>query len=300
MNSAPGVLVTGATSGLGLATATRLAHDPALSVIGTGRDAAATARALGGTSVEPLALDLGSQASVAQVAEELAVRGPLSAMVANAGVQLVRPAASADGWEQTFAVNHLGHVALIVRLLASGTLTRGSRIVLVASGTHDPALRTGMPHARLRSAAEMARPGPDDEAPTTAGRRRYTTSKLANVMTTYELARRLEPAGITVNAFDPGLMPGTGLARDAGPLSRAAFATVMRGLVVLPGVSTPARSGAELARLAVDPALGGRTGRYVSISRERRSSKESYDRERQAALWGETLQLLGLADPTTA
>ncbi len=300
MDAARTVLVTGATSGLGLETARQLARDPALTVVGTGRNAAATERALAGTAVEPLALDLGSQASVAAVADELAARGPLGVLVANAGIQLVQPAVSADGWELTFAVNHLGHLALIVRLLASGTLTRGSRILIVASGTHDPAIRTGMPHARLRSAADMARPAPDDEAPATAGRRRYTTSKLANVMTTYELARRLEPAGITVNAFDPGLMPGTGLARGAGVVARAAFATVMRALVVLPGVSSPRGSGAELARLAADPALDGRTGRYVSISRERRSSDASYDRGRQAALWRESLELLGLDDPTAS
>jgi NAD(P)-dependent dehydrogenase (short-subunit alcohol dehydrogenase family) len=292
------VVVTGATSGLGRRTAERLARDPSLHVVGTGRSADATVRILRGTAIEPLPLNLGSQEDVARFAAELCTgdRPPLAALIANAGIQVTSPTISADGFEATFAVNHLGHVALIARLLAAGALPRGSRIVLVASGTHDPDLRTGMPAPRIASARELATPAPDTESAVTAGRRRYTTSKLANVLTTYELARRLEPRGVTVTAFDPGLMPGTGLARDASPLERVAFATVMRAMVVLPGVSTPARAARELARMATDPGYAGVTGRYVSIDRERSSSRQSYDERLQHALWTESLELLGLDD----
>ena len=93
-----------------------------------------------------------------------------------------------------------------------------ARIVFVSSGTHDPSNRTGMPHPLHASAYQLAYPPTEveDDSAAKDGRRRYTTSKLANVLTTYALARHLEDRGVMVNAFDPGLMPATGLARDAG------------------------------------------------------------------------------------
>ncbi len=117
-------------------------------------------------------------------------------------------------------------------------------------------------------------------------------------MTAYELSRRLAPAGITVNAFDPGLMPGTGLARDAGGVQRALWNTVMRAMVVLPGVSTPRRSGATLAAMADGASYAGVTGRYITIDHERRSSAQSYDQAAQRELWEQSLALVGLPDPT--
>ena len=278
------ILITGGTSGLGLETSRILAADPQLHVVATGR----------------AELDLGSLDSIAAFARDFAAAGhpPLTALVANAGAQFTAPATTKDGFEATIGINHLGHVALIARLLASGQLRGPGRIVIVSSGTHDPQLRTGMPSPRLASAEQMARPAPDTEAPSKAGRRRYTTSKLCNVMTAYELSRRLAPSGITVNAFDPGLMPGTGLARDAGGVQRALWSTVMRAMVVLPGVSTPKRSGATLAAMADGPSYAGVTGRYVTIDHERRSSAQSYDETAQRQLWEQSLALAGLPDPT--
>jgi NAD(P)-dependent dehydrogenase (short-subunit alcohol dehydrogenase family) len=268
-------------------------------VIVSGRAAAAGAAA--GVGARSVRLDLASQRSIEAAVERLRAEGllPLGALVANAGTQITKPARTADGFEATFGVNHLGHVALVARLLACAGIARGGRIVLVTSGTHDPSLRTGMPKPRPVDARALSAPAPADED-ATESRRRYTTSKLANVMTAYELARRLAPAGIAVNAFDPGLMPGTGLARDASPAARLVWRTAMRALVLLPGVSSPARSSRTLAALAADSRFEGVTGRYWSIDRERRSSEASYDTAAQRALWRDSLAVLGIADPAPA
>src|SRR5262249_3303476 len=140
---------------------------------------------------------------------------PLHAVVCNAGLQVVSGIErTADGVETTFGVNHLGHFALVQGLL--DVLARPARIVVVSSGTHDPTKPRGMPPPRYPSAAALAHPA---ESADVDGRRRYTTSKLCNVLYAYELDRRLGD-DVTVNAFDPGLMPGSGLARDYSALGR--------------------------------------------------------------------------------
>lgn len=283
------ILITGGTSGLGRALAERIAGDPGVHLVVTGRSPGPGDVPAG---AEPMALDLGSLASVQAFAGAMheGDRPPLGAIVCNAGIQVTSAVRSADGHELTFAVNQLGHVALISRLL--DLMGPGGRIVLLGSGTHDPDLHTGMPAPRLEPVAQLRDPGADRTA--TDGRRRYSTSKLLNVMTAYDLARRLAPQGIDVNAYDPGLMPGTGLARDAGPVGRLLWRTVARAAVLLPGAATPSASAAHLDRLVRDPAWAGRTGRYVSLGRERRSSAQSYDVAAQRALVDDCLALAGL------
>jgi NAD(P)-dependent dehydrogenase (short-subunit alcohol dehydrogenase family) len=168
----------------------------------------------------------------------------------------------------------------------------------VASDTHDPSKPTGMPAPRYTSARTLAHPDADETGGRTAvGRRRYTTSKLCNVLTAYELARRLadeRPGGaITVNAFDPGLMPGTGLARDYRGVRAFAWKYVLPALTAVPGlnVHTPGRSAAALARLVLDPGLRRTTGRYFSGGRDVRSSRDSYDRDKARDLWDTSVEL---------
>jgi NAD(P)-dependent dehydrogenase (short-subunit alcohol dehydrogenase family) len=284
------VLLTGGTSGLGLQTVGRLAG-AGVPVLATGRDVAGAPEI---TGVQWTPLDLADRGSVASLARAVP---PLRALVANAGSQFADVRTTPGGWDATFAVNHLGHVDLICALLATGHLQRGSRIVLVASGTHDPAVRTGMPDPRLTSAEAAALDV--YERGTFAARRRYTTSKLANVMTAFVLARRLQGHGITVTAFDPGLMPGTGLARDGHPALRALWRTGAHALRVLPGVTSPAASARTLAALATGEAWEGRTGIYVSLDRERAASVQARDVAAQDRLWTESLALLGVdRDPT--
>jgi NAD(P)-dependent dehydrogenase (short-subunit alcohol dehydrogenase family) len=301
-------LITGGTGSLGYRTAELLAR-ARWTVIITGRAAlgttAAAQRIAAGTGAEVigLPLDLTSLDQVRRFAADLAGRGlpALDAIVCNAGIQIVSgDSRTRDGLETTFVVNHLAQFLLVRLLLPS--MSQAGRIVLVASGTHDPARHTGMPAPRYTQARALAYPEPagrDDAA--LVGRRRYTTSKLCNVLTAYELSRRLAAGelgspGVTVNAFDPGLMPGTGLARDYSGFQAFAWRYLLPALTGLPGlnVHTPRRSARALARLITDPELEGVSGQYFSGFHRTRSSTESYDRSMAAQLWAASAELAGL------
>ena len=298
------VLITGGTSGLGRRAAERLATDPAWHVVITGRDRTRGEAVAAQIGAEAEVLDLGSLDAVRRFADAFAQapRPALGAVVCNAGVQHVRggaPVLSADGHEATFAVNHLGHFLLVALLLDQ--LRAPARVVVVSSNTHDSTRRTGMPAPRYRTAAELASPGmawAAGDSPATSGRRRYSTSKLCNVLFAYEAQRRLGGRGVTFNAFDPGMMPGTGLARDYPAYQRLAWRFVMPVLTLaVPQVNTPRQSGDALARLVSDPALDGMGGRYWIGGREGRSSAESHDRAKASDLWETSLTLTGVEAP---
>ncbi|KHO25502.1 alanine-phosphoribitol ligase [Mycolicibacterium setense] len=285
-------IITGANTGLGFECARALlASDPGWHVVlavrdtERGADAAARLDCPGRTTVGEL--DLASLRSVRDFADRLPQLEvpPLTALVCNAGLQVVSgTATTADGYEITFGVNHLGHFALVQHLL--GALMAPARIVVVSSGTHDPDKFTGMPAPQYNSAEDLLRL-PAAGLTGEEGRRRYTTSKLCNMLFSYELDRRLGHGvgGITVNAFDPGLMPGSGLARDYGSVQRLAWRLLMPALRILPNVNSPRRSGANLAALVADPALEGVTGEYFEGTRRIRSSRDSYDAALAADLW---------------
>jgi NAD(P)-dependent dehydrogenase (short-subunit alcohol dehydrogenase family) len=240
-------------------------------------------------SVMPM--DLASLTSVRAFVENVRAAGlaPLHAIVCNAGVQVVSGTEwTEDGFEMTFGVNHLGHFALVHGLLDE--LAHPARIVVVSSGTHDPSKHTGMPDPRYTSAADLAQPRAEQDD----GRRRYTTSKLCNVLFTYELDRRLGHGGqgVAVNAFDPGLMPGSGLARDYPPLQRLAWRYLLPALRVLPGVRSTRTSGRYLAALTNDARFDGVSGEYFDGRRPIRSSADSYDRDKALDLWETSERLL--------
>jgi NAD(P)-dependent dehydrogenase (short-subunit alcohol dehydrogenase family) len=293
MGSRRTVLITGGTGSLGFAAAREvLAHD-GWDVVITGRADVAGAAARLGAGATGHHLDLGSLAAVRRFARDLP---PLDAVVCNAGLMAVSgPATTADGVEATFGVNHLAHFLLVREVLPS--MRAAGRVVFVSSATHDPAQRTGFPPPRFATARELAHPDDADgaaaESPMRAGRRRYAASKLCNVLTAYEFARRVPATTATFTAFDPGQMPGTGLARDHRGVMAFAWHRVMPALTLVPGINrhTPRWSGAALARLVVDPALAGVTGRYVNGRREVRSSAQSYDPARAADLWETSLAL---------
>jgi NAD(P)-dependent dehydrogenase (short-subunit alcohol dehydrogenase family) len=202
---------------------------------------------------------------------------------------------TADGFESAFGINHLGHFLLVNELLP--VLQSPARVVVVASGVHDPAQKSGVPAPAWNSPAALAHgelgPAAASDKTLASGQRRYSTSKLANVYFTYALASRL-PAGITANAFDPGLMPGTALMREAPALLRFIFKhipiTLLRRLFS-PNVHTAQESGDALARLVTDPELAMTTGRYFEGRRQIRSSDESYNNERAVELWNASVTL---------
>jgi light-dependent protochlorophyllide reductase len=292
-------LITGATSGLGLRAAAELARDPCWHVVISGRDRQRTQAVAAEIGAEPQVFDLGSLEDIRRFAEGFrdGQRPPLRALVCNAGLQHVGgPVFTEDGYETTFAINHLGHFLLVALFLER--LTPPARIVIVSSNTHDPQRRTGMPSPRYTSAAELARPGTGwaaGDSPVTAGRRRYTTSKLCNVLFTYELERRMGGRGITFNAFDPGMMPGTGLARDYRTYQRLAWRFLLPALTVFPNVNSAQRSGRALVRLISDPTLERISGRYWSGRREVRSSADSHDQAKATDLWQTSLELTELS-----
>jgi NAD(P)-dependent dehydrogenase (short-subunit alcohol dehydrogenase family) len=198
-----------------------------------------------------------------------------------------------DGFEMTFGVNHLGHFLLINLLLPQ--LSQRARIEFVSSGVHDPDLNTGMPHPHYQGAKALAFPvGEDSKADIgNIGRMRYSTSKLCNLLCTYELSRRLQQqrSPIMVNAFDPGLMIDTQLGRD---YSQAQMSALSKNLDITKSKSSKT-VGSDLARLILDPALENTTGKYFSGLEEIRSSTESYNLQEAAELWESSVELVKLS-----
>ncbi len=253
-----------------------------------------------------LRLDLGSLASVRSFAVEVRRRvgpgGRLAGIACNAGLQVVGPLRrSAEGHEITFATNHLGHFLLVRELL--DLLAPGAAVVSTASGTHDPAdrlaRRFGFRGAVFPGAEAVARGELDGSvSQKQQGMDRYATSKLCSVLFTYAMAARVPAAAARFLAFDPGLMPGTGLARDRSLTERLGWAYVMPLLGrFVAGVSSPARSGAALARLLSEPHAAQGTGLHLGFRLRRTpTSALSLRKGVQDDLYSTSLALCGGSD----
>jgi NAD(P)-dependent dehydrogenase (short-subunit alcohol dehydrogenase family) len=306
------VLITGPTGGLGKAATLAIANRPApqrpdLLLVGRAgealTDVAEAARATGAT-VREIGCDLARLADVRDAARQVkrllnagAVR-PLQGLVANAGVSVGDTHnASADGYELTFAVNHLAHAQLIGDLLDS--LVAPARIVLLGSNTyHQNIFRCilRVPPAAWRDPSELARPtSPDVPATPEEGWTAYSNSKLAILYYAHELQRRA-PAGINVAVFEPGFMPGTGLSRGHGP----GLQRVGRVIERIPGVSSPTRSGPMLASVVLDDCWAHlRDGAFVVKDGEREVKSFAKDLARESRLWEATTKLLNAGGRTT-
>jgi NAD(P)-dependent dehydrogenase (short-subunit alcohol dehydrogenase family) len=286
----PTFLMTGATRGFGRHAALRLLRDhPGLRLLVVARTDLPPALA-DHPHVSVVRGDLGSFAGVRAIAEQVGDR-PLAGLVANAGIQLTSTTgATPDGYEKTFAVNVLAN-HLLVRLL---TFDQPARVVFTSSDTHfgDFAHTYGLvPGPRWDAPERLATPGTGPEAATTtAGRRAYSTSKLGVVYLAHALARRI-PAD--VYTFNPGLVLGTGLVRDAGPVQRALFAGLAPVLARTPWAERAADAGAWLAALAAGP-RPAESGAYVDRDTVKPSSPESYDEAREEELWHAAARLTGL------
>jgi NAD(P)-dependent dehydrogenase (short-subunit alcohol dehydrogenase family) len=296
------ILVTGGTSGMGYQAALQLARQhPDLTIILSARsDPTSSAdtinKSLGQSNVQFMPLDLSDLSKVRSFAAEWEKKQlpPIASLVMNAGLQFPgKVEYSQDGFEKTFAIAHIGHALLF--FLLRPHLANTARIVIVSSGTHDPAQKSGLPDATYNSAEEMAHPTP--ETAKAEGRQRYSSSKLTNVMFTYALHRRLQAINQrhgknwTVTAMDPGLMPGTGLARDAGVAVNFVFTRILPKMIPLlrivynANVHTPEESGKALAQLATGDEFKGKSGLYFEGTRAIKSNTTSYDEAKQEDLW---------------
>jgi NAD(P)-dependent dehydrogenase (short-subunit alcohol dehydrogenase family) len=297
-------VVVGASTGLGRETARALVRSHR--VIVAGRDVERTRAAVPGAHAA-LRVDLADLGDVARFTDELAAHGPLHGVVCNAGIQHTSATVTTrDGFEETFAVNHLAHFAIATRVVPQ--LARGARLVFVGSGTADPddrgARRFGFRGGRYSDARALARG--DAEPGADAGqiaRDRYATSKLCNLLTVAAIARRVPPARFAAFAIDPGLMPGTGLARHRSAVVRLLWHTVMRvaGLA-MPGASSARRSAAALAWILTSPELEGTTGRYFDFRRRELTRWFGVDRtDWSEELYTGSLALCGIEhDPLRA
>jgi retinol dehydrogenase-14 len=273
------VLVTGATSGIGRATAMGLAAMGArLGITGRDRDrtgeAAAEIRAAGASQVDLFVADLPSQLEVRRLADEVLQTYPrLDVLVNNVGGYWNTRHVTADGLERTFALNYLAPFLLTSVLLDRLKQSAPARVVTVASNAHS----TGqIDFDDLQSERSYS------------GSRAYSQSKLANVLFTYELARRLPASAVTANALHPGVVNTSFGAEDPGGVQRL-FVPFVR-----PFLKTPGQGAATSIHLASSPDLDQVSGRYFANSKPKRSSKASYDEAAAARLWQVSAELVNL------
>jgi retinol dehydrogenase-12 len=272
-------VVTGASAGIGLYTALGLAH-AGMRVIAVGHDPTRTEEArrfiearVPGAEVETVLTDFTSLAAVRELAALLLLRyDRIDVLVNNAGLIWPRLAQSADGYELIVAVNHLAPFLLTNLLLERLKQSAPARIVNVASTAHKG--------ARL-DPATMTKPA--DWTPLSA----YGRSKLANVLFTRALARRLDPASVTVCCLHPGTI-ATDIGNRAGTLAGIGWRLAK---LFLPGPETGARTSVFLATIA-DPAPFH--GAYVVGKAIAEPDPAARDEQLGEALWQESAQLVGL------
>ncbi|MGH2495464.1 MAG: SDR family oxidoreductase [Ktedonobacteraceae bacterium] len=279
-------MVTGANSGIGKATAMGLAQMGA-TVVMVSRDLArgeAAQREIkaksGNDAVDLLLADLSSQQSIRQLAEHFKQRySQLHVLINNAGVANLTRRETVDGLEMTFAVNYLAPFLLTNLLLEVIEASVPARIVNVSSNSHEAGyinLEDLQSKKHYRSRA-------------------YGQSKLALVLFSYELARRLQGTGITANSLHPGFVATNFAQGNLSPVAHTAAKLVLSVLGVSP------EEGAKTSLyLATSPQVKGVTGKYFDKGKEKPSVPISYDTSLQQRLWEVSAELTGLSVPVRA
>ncbi|MBU0512904.1 MAG: SDR family oxidoreductase [Chloroflexi bacterium] len=278
-------LVTGATSGIGEVTARALAQMGA-TVIAVGRDpqrGAATLdrikKAAPNAQVEFMLADLSSQAQVRQLAQKFKRKySRLDVLVNNAGAWITTRQRSVDGIEMTFALNHLGYFLLANLLLDTLKTSAPARIINVSSYGHE-AGRMNFEDLQFRQRYN--------------GMQAYRQSKLANILFTYELARRLAGTGVTVNVLNPGLV-ATNFGLNNFGLNDGWLKSLLRRAYALVAIS-PEQGAQTAIYLSASPEVEGVTGKYFVKEKAVPSSPESYDKEAVLQLWQVSAELTGLS-----
>lgn len=274
------IVVTGATQGIGYVAARDLAGMGAAVTV-AGRDPARVnasvdqiRRETGATAVDGLVADLSSMAGVHELADAyLARHDRLDVLLNNAGAWFTTRQTTVDGYERTFALNHLAPFLLTHLLLDVLTASGPARIITVASMAHNGQ------RLNLDDVNNASRPY--------QGLRVYGESKLANIMFTYALARRLSGTGVTANTLHPGLV-STGFGKNNG--------AAMRWLMALYAlVAISPENGAQTSiYLASSPEVADVTGKYFIKEKPARSSAVSYDEQAQERLWAISEQMTGV------
>jgi NAD(P)-dependent dehydrogenase (short-subunit alcohol dehydrogenase family) len=281
------VLITGATNGIGKVAALELAKKGANVVI-VGRNPAKTSETVaeikagsGNPNVEMIVADLSSMAEVRKVADAFkASHSRLDVLINNAGAVFADRQKTVDGYEMTFAFNHLAYFLLTNLLLDTLKASAPARIVNVSSAAHTNGV---LNFDDLDSKKNYGM----------GGFRAYGLSKLANIMFTYELSRRLEGTGVTANVLHPGLV-GTGFGMNNNRLMKFA----MR--LIAPFSLTPEQGADTIIYLASSPQVIGVSGKYWDKRKAIQSASVSYDETAQKKLWAVSEQMTGLAEKASA
>jgi NAD(P)-dependent dehydrogenase (short-subunit alcohol dehydrogenase family) len=266
-------VITGATSGIGKAAATALARQGAQLVL-VGRDRGrAEAVAIGSPGAAPPRVEIADLASMEQVralAGRLRALERIDVLINNAGLVVNERRVTPDGFEHVFAVNHLAPFLLTNLLLPK--LTAPARVVTVTSDAH--------------TAASLDLGNPNLEHGWNSWRS-YANSKLANILFTRELARRLEGTGVTANCAHPGVVR-SGFGREARPLLRFGL-TLAR-----PFLLSPERGADTIVYLASSPDVAGETGGYYVKHQRREPSAAARDDATARKLWEISEEMTGL------
>jgi NAD(P)-dependent dehydrogenase (short-subunit alcohol dehydrogenase family) len=274
-------LITGANSGIGYEAALALAKMGAQIVMvcrsrAKGEAAQATIKAESGNqAVDLLIADLSVQQSIRDLAAAFNAKyNRLDVLVNNAGVIIGKREVSADGYEMTFAVNHLAYFLLTELLLDTLKASAPARIVNVASEAENVGGVIDFDDLMLEKKFSMMRA--------------YGQSKRANIVFTYELAKRLAGTGVTANCLHPGGVRTNWGKQTGTPLS---FVLRLGGAFLL----SPAQGAETIIYLASSPEVEGVTGQYYTKKKPLKSNAQTYDPAVQARLWQISEQLTKLA-----
>lgn len=273
------VLITGASQGIGKAAAAGLAQKGAtVGIVARSPERGAAAvddikASSGSQSVHLFLADLSAQQQVRRLAHEVLDRfARLDVLINNAGALNMTRSVTADGIETTFAVNHLAAFLLTNLLLRRLEESAPSRIVTVSS-------------AAARGAAIDFEDLQGEHG--YRGWRAYGQSKLANILFTYELARRLQGTGVTANCLHPGVIR-SGFGKNGRGLMRLGM--ILAG----PFMANPEKGAQTLIYLASSPKVEGVSGKYFVNCREATSPRASYDERTARALWEVSEEMTGL------
>lgn len=277
------VAITGPTAGIGRSAALELARRGARLTLfcrnpGKGEKLQAEIEAGGGVRPELILMDMAELASVRRAAAEfLALDRPLDVLLNNAGIVNTERRETIDGFEETLAVNHFAPFLLTGLLLPALQKSRSARIVNVASGAHGFVKSMGFDDMQAEKKYRIFH--------------EYGRSKLANILFTRVLARRLEGRGITVNCLHPGAVATSLATQNKGPAAKVV------PLLLKPFFRSPDKGAQTSIFLCASDQVEGKTGGYYVNCREASPKPWALDDDAAQRLWSYTEDCVGFTYP---